>query len=407
MTKRLLIVGAGIEQVHAYRLARELGLTVVGSDRNPKAPALAYAHHALVADTHDAEASVRAALDFARRLPLHGVMTIAHDVPYTVARIADALGLPGLPLETARLAQDKLAMKERFARDGVAVPPFRAVASAADVRRCIADWGLPLVTKPVDNCGARGVIRIAEGVDPERAFATSRALSRSGTVIAERWIDGLQLSTESFVVEGRCHTVSWSERNYARLEELAPFVIEDGGLTPVPLPPAQAAAVDDLVARAAASLGVEHGPVKGDLVLGPDGPVVIELAARLSGGYLCTDQIPWARGVDLVRQTMRAALGEPVDEAELVPQDRGFVGIRFFFPAPGVVRSIEGFEELGTEPWVLKRVLYVAPGDEIGPATSHPARAGLVLTTGATPAEALARAAECVRRVRIATSPRA
>ncbi len=401
--RRLLVIGAGIEQVRAYQLAREMGLETVGSDRNPHAPALAHADHVLVADTHDVDASVRAALQFACTRPIHGVMTVAHDVPLTVAAVAEALGLPHIPLESARIAEDKLAMKERFAADGVAVPAFRRVASGADVRACIAEWGFPVVTKPVDSCGARGVLRITERVDADAAFATSLAASKRGVVIAEQYLDGLQLSTESMVWRGECHTVSWSERNYRRLEELAPYVIEDGGATPATLDAPQIEAVCDLVARAARSLGVTDGPVKGDLVLTPDGPVVIELAARLSGGYLCTDQIPYTRGVDLVRQTIRLALGEELDVRELVPVQRGYLGIRFFFPEPGVVEAIDGFDELARESWVRKRVLYVAPGDVVEPPTCHPRRAGFVFTTGNTQAEAEARAVEAVSRVRIRT----
>jgi biotin carboxylase len=403
--RRLLIIGAGIEQVRAYQLAREMGLEVAGTDRNPDAPAFAYADHRIVADTHDTRASVDAARRFAAARPLHGVMTIAHDVPVTVAAVAAALGLPHLPLESARLAEDKLAMKERFARDGVPVPAFRQVASADEVRACIAEWGLPVVTKPVDSCGARGVMRITAAIDPNAAFARSLACSRSGRVIAERFVPGLQLSTEGMVWRGECFTASWSERNYDRLDQLAPFVIEDGGVLPATLTDPEVRSVCEVMQRAAASLGITDGPVKGDLVLTPDGPVVIELAARLSGGYLCTDQIPWARGVDLVRQTIRVALGEELDPRELVPEHRGFIGVRFFFPEPGVVESVAGFEELGAEPWILKRTLYVEPGDTIEPTTAHPTRAGFVFTTGTTPEEAEARAVECVRRVAIRTRP--
>ena len=146
--RRLVIIGGGVEQIRAYQLAREMGLEVVGTDRNPDAPALAYADHRLTIDTHDPEANVRELVAFAKTQPLHGVMTIAHDVPYTVAVAAEALGLPHIPVEAARLAQDKLAMKERFRERGVPVPAFRRVQSAEDVEACIAEWSYPVVTKP-------------------------------------------------------------------------------------------------------------------------------------------------------------------------------------------------------------------------------------------------------------------
>ena len=246
-------------------------------------------------------------------------------------------------------------------------------------------------------------MRITERTDTAQAFVTSLSFSRRNTVIAEAYAPGLQLSTEGVCYRGECHTACWSERNYDRLEQFAPNVIEDGGVLPATLSEDDVAAVKDVMQAAADAMGITDGPVKGDLVLTENGPVVVEIAARLSGGYLCTDQIPWARGVDLVRQTIKLALGEELERSELVPEHRGYIGVRFFFPEPGVVESIEGFEELGAEPWILKRMMYVEPGDVVEATTSHPTRAGFVFTTADTPEEAERRAIECTRRVRIVT----
>jgi biotin carboxylase len=224
-------------------------------------------------------------------------------------------------------------------------------------------------------------------------------------VIAEEYLSGMQLSTEGLALDGRTTTVAWAERYYDRLEEFAPYVIETGGLLSARLDEGEVRAVCEVMDRAARSLGIADGPVKGDLVMTERGPVVIELAARLSGGWFCTHQIPRARGVDLVRQTIRLALGERPDPAELVAEQRCFLSGRYFFPRPGVVESIEGYDELAAEPWVFRRVLHVEPGDEIAPTTSHPSRAGCVFTTGDTAEEAEARALACVERIRIVTRP--
>ena len=220
--RRLLIIGAGVEQVRAYELARELGLEVIGTDRNPAAPALRHADYQLIADTHDPDASVAAALAFHAERPIHGVMTIAHDVPLTVARVAQALGLPHIPIEAAELAIDKLAMKDRFARDGVAVPRYRKVASVAELRACAEEWDLPIVTKPIDSCGARGVIRITDADQLEAALEISLSHSKRGVVIAEEYLFGLQLSTEGMVWRGKTTTASWSPPSWAGTGSASP-----------------------------------------------------------------------------------------------------------------------------------------------------------------------------------------
>ena len=406
MTRRcLLIIGAGIEQVRAYELAHEMGLETVGSDVNPAAPALALADYRIIASTRDVEATVKAAVEFNGKRRIHGVMTLANDVPLTVASVAAELGLPGISIPSARIASDKLLMKETFLADGVPVPPFKEISSPGELTELASIWGYPLVIKPNDGRGARGVLRVTEDVDAGWAFQYAMENSDAGRVIVEKFIDGLQLSTESTVYRGRCYTASISERNYELMDRYKPYIIENGGVLPADISAEEVQAVEDVVARAARSMGIENGTVKGDIVLTEDGPVVIELAARLSGGYLCTDQIPLARGVDLVRQTIRLCLGEELDTTELVPRDLCKVGIRYFFPEPGRIVSIKGFDDLSRYDWVSKKMLFLNVGDVVEPPTDHTKRAGFVHATGRTFKEAEERAVFAAAMVKIETVP--
>lgn len=395
----LLIIGAGMEQVKAYHAAREMGLFVAGTDIDPDAPAFEHADFRILASTRDPEGTVRAVKRFAESHPVHGVMTIANDVPLTVARVAEELGLPGIPVEAARLASDKLAMKERFLRKGVAIPEFTEIKRPADIKKAAREWGWPVVVKPVDGRGARGVLRVTKKTDPEWAFTEALAHSDRGAVMAEEYVEGMQVSTESVMWRGRCHTPAFSERNYEYLEKYSPYIIENGGTMPAPLNSAEQEAVNNLIERAALAMGIKEGTVKGDIVMGPDGPVIIELAARLSGGYYATDQIPLATGVDLVKVAVKLALGAAPDPAEFSPRfDRG-AAIRFFFPPEGRVKGVAGAEEIESMPGVSLAKVYRKAGDVQPPITSHPDRGGFVLAGGVDREEAEARAEEAVRSV--------
>ena len=402
--KRLLIIGGGVEQVRAYELAREMGHEVVGTDQDTGAPALALADHALRASTRDVGETLAALEPFHATRPIDGVMTIANDVPRTIAAVAARLGLPGIPESAAALAADKLAMKEAFVSAGVATPPGEAVGSLAELRRVVEATPGRLVLKPVDGRGARGVLQLGPSIDLAAAFAEAMSHSARGLCLVERFVPGLQLSTESFVLDGVAHTPAVSERNYEHLERFAPHIIENGGTIPAALAPETRRAVGGLVTAAARALGIRGGPVKGDVVLGPGGPVVIEIAARLSGGYFCTDQIPLATGVDLVRATIRWALGERVSAAALQPTRDRATAIRYFFPPPGRIRAIHGFESL-REPWVRKRLLFCQVGDRVWTTTDHTRRVGFVLVDGENRAQVLARVAEAVGRVRFDMAP--
>lgn len=406
MKRTILFVGAGTETLPGVRRAKEMGLRVVVSDRDVDAPCFREADETLVASTYDVAQTVCAATEFHQgKGPLHGVLCLATDVPLTVATVAAALGLPGIPLEAARLAMDKLAMKQKFAADGVPVPWYAPVGSLDELRALVARRGRTLILKPVDSRGARGVLRLAEGVDLAWAFEESRRNSPTGRVMVEEFLPGPQVSTESIVLAGVAHTPGFSDRNYEFLERYAPFVIENGGELPSRLSPATQQDVRALVGKAAASMGISQGVVKGDIVVSEGRPYVIELAARLSGGLFCTHEIPLSTGVDFVGCAIRLALGEPLDPAELLPRFERPVAQRYLFPSPGRVTAVEGVAEGAAGPGVVHCEVRVTHGAHLAPIHNHPARAGVVIAVGATVDDAVANARRAVESIRVETVP--
>jgi biotin carboxylase len=404
LARTILFVGGGVETITGVVHAKEMGLHVVVSDANPTAPAIACAHDAILASTYDIEATLAAAGDFHRnRRRLDGVICLATDVPLTVATVAHALGLPGIPIESARLSTDKLAMKERFAAAGIPIPWFSEVESAEHLRTVVAERGFPLVLKPVDSRGARGVLLLRRDVNIDWAYAESRRNSPTARVMVERFLAGPQVSTESLILGGVAHTPGFADRNYEFLERFAPHIIENGGNLPSDLPDSTRAAVRDLVQRATSSMGVSHGVIKGDIVISNGVPHVIELATRLSGGYFCTHEIPFNTGVDLIGSAILLALGDRVDAESLRPRyDRPIVQ-RYLFPSAGTVTAVEGAERYSDHPDVVYLEVRVKEGDIVRPIDSHPTRSGVVMTTGKDRDAAIALAEEVVCSVRIHT----
>ena len=397
MSRTLLIVSGGVEALPGIEIAKSMGLHVVVSDINPDAPGFTVANDRLLASTYDAEATVSVARAYHEKVrPLDGVICVASDVPLTVASVAAALELPGIPVESARLATDKLAMKQRFAKDGVPIPWFSPVSSAKQLRELVSEHELPLVIKPVDSRGSRGVLRLSPGMDLDWAFEVAQGQSPTGRVILERFLTGPQVSTESLVIEGEAYTPGFSDRNYEFLELFAPHIIENGGQLPSHLDVATQRAVRHIVQQAAVSMGIRNGVVKGDIVVSDGQPHVIELAARLSGGYFCTHEIPLNTGVDFVGAAIRQALGECVDPQELMPKYSRPVAQRYLFPATGVVSGIEMADCFVNHPDIAHLEIRVKPGDRIGPVDSHPARAGVVITTGETVEAAVSMAKKVI-----------
>lgn len=404
--KTLLIVCGGIEATHGIALAQSMGHHVVVSDMDPDAPGMRLGDDFLVASTYDVEETLAAAKKYHETIrPLDGVMCIGADVPLTVATVAENLGLPGISVKSAELAADKLAMKDCFKAAGVPIPFYAPVASAKDLADLMQAHGPDMVLKPVDSRGSRGVIRLDALSDLAWAFTTSQENSPTGRVMVEAYLDGAQISTESIVIGGKCYTPGFADRNYEYLERYAPYFIENGSDLPTALDTATHAAVCNVVEHAAAAMGITDGTVKGDIALAGGKPYVIELAARLSGGYFCTLMIPLNTGVDFVGNTIRLALGEAVEPSALLPQFQQPMVQRYIFPEAGEITSITGVEEARTMPGIAEIVVSASVGDIVPPASNTTARAAMILATADTIKEAKTRAEQAIAAISIEIAP--
>ncbi len=405
MTKTILIISGGIEAADAAKRAKEMGYTVVVSDRDPEAPGFAYADSCIIADVYGASETAAAAERYNRKIrKIDGVICVAADAPMTAASVAQRLGIPGLSLASAELASDKLAMKRRFSECGVPVPWFTAIETPQALQRVAIERGRNLVIKPVDSRGSRGVQRVADVSDLDRAFVMARSHSPTDRVMVEEYLDGPQVSTESLIVNGQCFTPGFSDRNYEFLERYAPFFIENGGDLPSHLPQETQDKVKAVVARAAAALGVTNGTVKGDIVVHKGEPYVIELAARLSGGFFCTREIPLNTGVDFIGAAIKLALNEPIDIEELQPKYQTPVVQRYAFPNPGRVVRVAGDEDARKIVGIAEVIVTAKPGDIIPPAGDKRPSAAMVLATGATRDDALRAANDALSCIRIETA---
>ena len=104
-------------------------------------------------------------------------------------------------------------------------------------------------------------------------------------------------------------------------------------------------------------MGVTDGTVKGDIVIHDGEPYVIELAARLSGGFFCTREIPLNTGVDFIGAAIKIALGESVSEAEMTPSRSVPVVQRYSFPKPGTVVAVHGADDARKIPGIAELVV--------------------------------------------------
>jgi biotin carboxylase len=388
--KTVLFVGAGRHQRRAIRRAKELGLRVAAIDRTGDAPGLADADVSAIVDFAD----VRAAVDAARRLSPDGVLTVASDraVP-VVAVIAEALALPGIGPETARKATNKVAMRLALAEAGVPQPRFAAVRTLDDACAAVEEIGLPVVVKPADSAGQRG-LSLVDAADPlEARLADALGESQAGEAIVEQFLDGVEVNCLAVARGGEVTVLTLSDR---RRPGGPGFGVCLAHVFPATIDSEAAVEAERVAAAAVRAIGLTDSVAYPQLLVSADGVRLVEIAARVPAGLM--DEV--ARigiGVDLVEVALLQALGEHVPDELLRPRGQQPLAIRFLTAEPGplpagVVRSVDGLDRMAAAPGVVAADWYRAPGVTVRPPRVDGDRHGYVIAVGETDGDALAHA---------------
>ncbi len=380
--KVLVLLGAGADQLFAIKTGKALGYFVLVFDSNPASPGFDLADDSAVVSTRDVLGIISYLKTYRYFSDIAGITVMGSDIPEIVAEVAQFLKTPALSLTAAIKACHKYKMKQCFAEQGVPIPAFRLLADENDLAVFIEQQGLPVVIKPVDRSGARGVFLLDGRGDWRSLYQRSLAESFCGQVLAEEYLLGLQLSTESIIKNSAVITAGIADRNYEKLAAFAPHIIENGGWVPSVLSSEQLSQVDSLISKASKALGIRDGIIKGDLVLTAEGPKIIEVAARLSGGDFSESLIPLGYGVNIVEAGIRLATGEEFELSSYTPEPQLCVANRYFFPPPGRLLAIHGVELVRQQSWVQKLAFSYEVGCTIPPLRSHADRFGMFIVQG-------------------------
>jgi biotin carboxylase len=357
--------------------ARARGVWVAVVDRDPGAPGFQLADRRCILSTEDEPAIER----LVGALEIDGIISPGTDWPVGVAaRIAERDGLPHpISPQTAVLATNKLRQRERLAEAGVPQPRSWVVGSDDE----LPEISGPVVVKAPDRQGQKGLTLVELPAGLADAVEVARSAARNGLALIEELVDGPEVTVVGFSAGGVFTALTVTDRITAEppafgvaLAHVWPSHVR--GLTP------------DVAERAVAALGITDGPSYTQLRIGADGPQVIEVAARLGGGH-DAELVQAAVGVDLNGLALDAALGVPLEPPRPAPQVGGAV-TRFLVAPAGVLERVD------VPPGVEARI-YRRPGYVFTPLRRGSDRAGAVFATGASRAEAVARADEGASRI--------
>ncbi|HZQ78326.1 MAG TPA: ATP-grasp domain-containing protein [Acidimicrobiia bacterium] len=347
---------------------------------------------AVRADTDDPAAVAAAARAAAGRAPLAGLVTSSEYFVAVTARAAAGFGLPGPDPAAVERCRDKHRQRAALAAAGVPVPAFVAARSAGEAVAAAEEIGYPVVVKPADGTGSRGV-RLCPGPATVRAQATwllARRRDERGRpalplILVEEYVAGPECSVETF----GAGVVGVTAKHLGP----DPFFVETGHDHPAE--PGRAADAAATAARAAVgALGLGFGAAHTEVRAGRRGPVVIEVNPRLAGGRIPV-LVRLATGLDLVGAAVDAAIG---DDRPLPHPGPGHASIRFVVaPRRGTVRRVAGRAAAAAVPGIVEVALDVRPGQRVGGTGSFLDRVGHVISAGPTGAGARAAVEEALR----------
>jgi len=402
-SESILILGAGLMQIPAIKTAHNMGYRVYTADVNPDAPGIEYADGFCNIDLKDHRGIADEAVRLRKDENLAAVFTAGTDFSSTVAYAATAAGLPGIDYTTAMTASNKILMRRAFREAGVPSPEFYPVRNVEEALEACMNLDFPVVIKPVDSMGARGVVRINRIEDESGIIAaveTAVASSRSSEAIVEEFIDGPEFSLDALVYDGEITICGIADRHIY----FPPYFIEMGHTIPSSAPEEVQAAVIDVFIRGIKAIGITSGAAKGDIKYSyRKGAMVGEIAARLSGGFMSGWTFPYQSGINLTEAALNIAAGR--GPGNLKPHRRFVSAERAALSIPGRVIAVTGIEDARGVEFVKDVFIHIKAGDSVVFPVNNVQKCANCISAASDSDIAAAAAEEAVRKLVIRLEP--
>jgi len=382
--KKIIIIGASELQIPIIQAAKNLGLIVIATDRSPKAIGFSYADHTIIADTMNPEETISKIKEYIKdNGQIHAVATTGTDASYTVAHVAEAFGLPGHSIQAALKASNKFLMREALLEANISIPKFKKVTNITDAEDFFHNINNYCVLKPLNSMGARGVSLVKNKDQIKTAFHLALKYNKNHECLIEEYINAHELSIDALITNGYITITGIADR----IIEYSPYFVETGHILPSNIP-------TDWINRAiitfrdgVKALDLTHGAAKIDLKISQDQTWIIEIAARLSGGFMSTHTFPFATGIPLQEYMVKLALGELIEN---ITPNKNLVSIeRSIIVKPGVITHIDIPKNISEYPYITYFSFQSKIGDHIISPKNNLDKSGHIIATAPTREEAI------------------
>ncbi|HEV2376045.1 MAG TPA: ATP-grasp domain-containing protein [Streptosporangiaceae bacterium] len=392
MTGHILLVG-GWTRLYAKAKAAGYRVTVVTAAGALTAEDRAHVDRHIDLDMSSASVPSEAE-SVHRQDPFDCVVSMREMGLDNAALLVDRLGVAGNPRRPVELTRDKLALRRHLDAAGLSPIPYLSAPGEPELAAFGARHGWPVILKGTRGYGSAETTMVNGPEEVSESFTRIGHAPGAGDVLAEAFIPGPEFSVETFSWQGEHTLLAITEKTTTG----PPSFVEVQHTVPAQLPGGQHTAVADLVTAMLDSVGHQMGPAHTEVILSPDGPVIVEAHTRAGGGFIY-DLTEYVTGVDVFAELFRALAG---DVGVIAPKQDGVATTRYMTFPPGVVRSIDGVAEAMAVPGVLRCSVDVEVGQTIAAPTSSFNRHGYVVAHASSRAATLAAVDDAMARVRVA-----
>ncbi len=359
--KKLLLLGGLRYLLPVIKAAHELGYHVITCDYLPGNIAHKYSdeyHNVSITDKE-------AVLELARRLEIDGIMSFAVDPGVvTAAYVQEKMGLPAFgPYDSVCILQNKDRFRKFLKDNGFSVPEAKGFSSVEDALADMSWYKWPVIVKPTDSAGSKGVSRVDSEEGLEEALELAFRHSISGKVIVEEFIEkeGCSSDTDSFTVDGELRFISFSAQRFD--ENAANPYTPSAYSWPSTFTAAQEAELSSELQRMMNLLGMKSSIFNIETRIGKDGKAYIMECSPRGGGNRLAEMLRFATGTDLISNACRAAVGDAPKDLEQRPYNGHWAEVILHADSDGRFGGLETDPSFGGE--VIQTDLWVSEGDEV------------------------------------------
>jgi biotin carboxylase len=359
MQKRILFLGGSKFQIPPIKYAKEQGHYVITCDYLPDNPGHKYADEYHNVSTTDKEE----VLALAEKLKVDGIVAYASDpAAPTQAYVANLMGLPSNPYESVEILSRKDYFRTFLGENGFLVPKSASFESIGRAFAWFDELEKPVIVKPVDSSGSKGVSKVYTEEELLHAFTHALEFSRAKRVVIEEFFvrDGYQVAGDGFVVDGKLVFRCWANEHFDKLCNLFVPIGESfpSVMTDYTLQQAQSETqrLLDLLNMKQGALNFDfHYNAKGDFSF-------LELGPR-NGGNLIPEVIKYATGVDLIKYTVDSALGLDCSDLQMKEVDGFYSSYMLHAIEDGIVKEIWYSDEIRKN--IIEENIFIDIGDEV------------------------------------------